>query len=224
MAIAIDTTTTVTPTSSGNFSHTCSGSQRFLAVVVHLRTTNSGDSVSVTYNSVAMTSGVTVDFAASGSKKAWIFYLVAPASGANSVAYSFTGAAESVITAISFTGVDQATGVGNAGTPNTTGSGTSVTSNITTTAANSWVLDAMNEGGNTPFTPAGGQTQQWGTATTLNGMTGYGSTKPVVAAGATSTSWSWTGATSATLINLEIKEGAGGAVTVRLLNLLGVGT
>lgn len=207
MAIAFDAVTTQTPTASGSFNHTCTGSDRGLFVAVHLRTATSGDSVSVTYGGVSMTQGITVDFAASGSKKAWIFYLANPASGSNSVAYTFTGAAESVVTAISFTGVDQANPIGANTGSNTTASGTSLTTNITTLHANSWILDALNEGGQTPFTPGASQTQRWGTATTVNGMTGYGSTKTTTTAGANSTSWTFTGsATTATLISVEIRE------------------
>lgn len=204
MAIALDATTTQTPTASGSFNHTCTGSDLALFVIVHLRTSTSGDSVSVTYNGGPMSTAVSVDFAASGSKKCWIFYLANPATGSHAVAYTFTGAAESVVTAISFTGVNQASPVGGTGS-NTTASATSLTTNITTTAANSWILDAMNEGGSTPFTPGGGQTQRWGAASTPNGMTGYGSTKTTTTAGSNSTSWTINSASSITLINVEIK-------------------
>lgn len=170
-----------------------------------------------------MSTGVSVDFATTGSKKAWIFYQVNPPSGSNTVAYTFTGTAESVVTAISFNGVDQVNPTGGTGS-NTTASGTSLSTNITTVAANSWVLDALNEGGSTPFTPGTSQVQRWGASTTVNGMTGYGSTLPVAAAGATNTSWSFTGsATTATLINMELRAAATVA-TVNFLSLMGAGT
>lgn len=221
MAISIDAITTQTPTATGSFNHTCSGANRGLFVAVHLRTGTSADSVSVTYNSVSMSTGVSVDFALVGFKKSWIFYLANPSTGTNSVAYTFTGAAESVITAISFNGVNQANPISaNTGSNTTTLAG-SLTTNITTLTTNSWVLDAMSEGGSTPFTPGAGQTQKWGAATTINGMTGYGSTMPTTSPGATSTSWTFTGNAGACLINLEIQPSA--SVTP-LLTLMGVGT
>ena len=54
---------------------------------------------------------------------------------------------------------------------------------ITSTAANSWIVDVVGSGNSGSFTPSSGQTERWDIA--ASGMTGATSTKALTAAGAT---------------------------------------
>lgn len=92
--------------SSVTWAHTCAGSDRYLLVGIYCD--SASDQVTgVTYNGVAMTriarfaSGVSI----------YLYGLVAPATGANNIIASFTGAIGADVAAMSFTGVDGASAV-----------------------------------------------------------------------------------------------------------------
>lgn len=104
MAIAFDTSVAQTggAVSSLSWSHTCSGLNRILFVYVSENSTVG--ITSVTYNSVAMTSIGNVN----GSRRMALYYLVAPASGANTVAVTFASASSNIRCAsVSYTGAKQ---------------------------------------------------------------------------------------------------------------------
>lgn len=106
MAIAFDSATAMTgntSVTSKTFSHTCSGSDRILFVISARQTafTITG----ITYNSVAMTQVGTKATSYGNTIELW--YLVAPATGANNVVISVNSACNVTGGAISFTGASQ---------------------------------------------------------------------------------------------------------------------
>lgn len=138
MAIAYDsgTNSTMASGTTVTFSHTCSGTDRILFVGAWSRGT---DVSGVTYNGVSMTAcGTGINIGPDGDRFR-MYYLVAPATGTNSVVVTGnSGAALVAGTSVSYTGASQT------GQPDgyftTTGSGSSYTGTITTTADNSWAV------------------------------------------------------------------------------------
>ena len=125
-----------------SWSHTCTGSNLILFVAALVDTSHTV--TSVTYNGVAMTQIASVD--------AWtrtaLYYLVAPATGTNTVTITASGNNPIYGRATSYTGASQ-TGVPDSFSTNT---GTGTTSlNLTTTvvANNSWLVGCIGNDSNT---------------------------------------------------------------------------
>lgn len=139
MAIALDTSThyqytSYDGTTSYTYSHTCSGTDRILWVGVTTHTTKTVNGV--TYNGVSLTKAVDKTDGAYIS----LWYLIAPATGANNVVISTTsGLGRMNSDCASYTGASQ-TGqpdATNTGGPTTTGSYSQA---LTTVANNSWSI------------------------------------------------------------------------------------
>jgi hypothetical protein len=135
-AIALDTTTDGgnDVASSDSFSHTCTGTDRLLWGSMSKE--SAGTVSSMTYNSVGLTSAVSRTYTAR-SEYATLWYLAAPATGANTFAGNYSASLNGRLVAMSYTGCKQT------GIPDATASAESATSplsvNITTVANNSWV-------------------------------------------------------------------------------------
>jgi hypothetical protein len=116
-----------------NWFHTCSGSDRILWVGVMTSSTRSVSSV--TYNGVALTSLTR----SAGGQPVQLWYLIAPATGTNTISVSI-GAPNSFVytSGASYTGVKQS-GQPDAQNTNSTSS-SSVSTSVTTVADNSWVV------------------------------------------------------------------------------------
>lgn len=154
MAIAVDTTTDGSNTTgtSLTYSHTCTGSN--LILFVGVQADPSSDLISgVTYNSVAMT---LVDKNQRGGSSRWtyLFYLIAPATGAHNVVVSASSSSYIESGAVSYTGAKQS------GQPDATNKSSGTATNLalatTTVADNAWVLEwivttgaSMTAGSNT---------------------------------------------------------------------------
>lgn len=180
MAIAFDTTTQNTGGSgtSLTFSHTNTGSDLWMHVLVRSDGTSSG----ATYAGVAMT------LLAQGNDGTgnWYaeYYLANPASGANNFVVSY-GASRGYIQAFiaSYTGVDSSS-------PEATNSsigvtvGTSASIAVTTITANAWVIGSAGEQG-AGVTSAGSNTAIEGTG--INAARTYRSTLSPIATPASTT-------------------------------------
>lgn len=108
MAIAFDAATSVSGVltgTTGTLSHTCSGSERLLLVAV--QTTSNVDVTGCTYNGVAMTELVSSQNVFSTTWWISVFYIVAPATGANNIVATCASSVNKYISAVSYTGVDQ---------------------------------------------------------------------------------------------------------------------
>lgn len=115
MAIEVDATsdTDIVQSTDATWSHTCSGNDRFLlAATVAKRDNNPGDGIeSVDYGGDALTLLAEETVAGSNTVTLSVWYLVAPAMGANTI--TFLGDASTNTSwacgAISYTGVNQTT-------------------------------------------------------------------------------------------------------------------
>ena len=194
-AVAVDSTG---PNSSGaaapgasslSWSHTVTSSGSNLALVVAVGVgarPDDGLALSVTYNSVAMTSAGLMHADNTDHGFVQMFCLAAPATGTNTVAVSLSGGIGDLVGgSISFTGVNQATPCKNAATAYS--SGTSVSVAVTSTAGD-MVVDAVGTGSGVT---ASTQTLEW--LNNLNHATADANAAQSVAAGAPSVTMGYTG-------------------------------
>lgn len=147
MAIAYDAYSGVNGSgTSATVSHTCSGSNRLLVAGVWL--SSADDLTGVTYNSVSMTQ-IAKKKSGTGSEWLYLYYLLAPDTGANNIVATQSGSTDIRIRATSYTGVLQS-GQPDASTTNdSTSTITTLTTNLTTVADNCWtVLFERNGCGN----------------------------------------------------------------------------
>lgn len=210
MPPAVDSISTTSSSGSGPFtwSHTCAGSDRLLLLfVAHYHSSNTISSAS--YNGVSMTA-VTNGAAVTGSGYLCFittFYLVAPATGSNTVSVTPSGGLfDFGACAISLSDVHQTVPLGTAA--NATGYDTTPTVTVSS-ATGELVVDGlviMNSG---TLTVGAGQTQHWN-APTANAFIRYaGSTE----SGAASTTMSWSNSSSQTwaIVAVPIKPTGGGS-------------
>lgn len=218
MALAIDAVSSAGGSASSfSWAHTCAGSDRVLLLGISWYDTIDTIS-SVTYNSVAMTL-VPSSSKSIGQYTTVLYYLVAPATGSNTVAVTFTNAVfDFGGGAVSFTGADQSTPLGTANTA----SGTSTTPSVAiTSTTGEIVLDTLIITHSGTLTVDGSQTQRWNS--TGGGFTKYaGSTED----GASTTTMSWSNSTSQdwAITGVPVKPVAVAGSSVRQLCLTGVGT
>lgn len=150
----------VITSTSLSWSHTCSGLLRFLVVGFNGDSVGGADDITgVTYNGVAMTLGVKKINATSGDRMLYLYYLIGPASGANTVTISCSSSHNLSGGSVSYTGVKQSAQP-DATITNFSGStATTLTTAIVTSANNSWAV--LLEGGydnNNPPTAGAGLT------------------------------------------------------------------
>ncbi len=175
-----NTTTTLT------WSHTVGiGPDRILVVGVsnHAGTQVTG----VTYGGTPL-APIVSRTGGGNNTRASLFLLVAPPSGAANVVVTLAGPEDVVGGAVSFTGVEQTTPVGDSGTARGTGTLAAVT---VAGAPGEVVVDAVAARGNGMLvTAGGGQSPLWNRSTGTGGtnIIGGGSTEP----GAASVTMSWT--------------------------------
>lgn len=181
MAIAFDATD---PGSQGagstthSWSHTCTGSN--LMLIVSAISDNNVDSITgVTYNSVALTKLASAQI--SGARYVYLWYLIAPATGANTVVVTSSGTEYSGGRSISYTGVKQT------GFPDSqstaTSTGVNITGTTTVVATDCWtVMVNVHDGGGWAPPTAGSGT----TGRQLDSIAGICDSNGTVATGARS--------------------------------------
>ena len=135
--IAFDAASEYTGTDTGQtsltWSHTTAGSDRILIVSAQFYTSDGDDVSGVTYDGVAMTE-IRTDAVASVQHNS-LWYLLAPATGANDIVVTFTGSTNFVGGgAVSLTGVNQSSPI------DTSGSAEDASVELTTTAENTWIF------------------------------------------------------------------------------------
>lgn len=205
LAIAFDAATGFYDAGSSDpvsFSHTCStGDDRLLTVGIGIGSPDAGSIQSVTYNSVGMTVGASI----STNNFNRLYYLVAPATGSNTVAADFDDPKPDIgIGAVSFTGVDQSDPIGATATASFDDA-SSVNRTITTDTANSVIIDCITQNGDNK-TPSviSGQTERWNEGTSSD-RARAGSTR--VAATAQQYTMGWTFSTSSgNITTVEIHQ------------------
>lgn len=154
MAIALDAVTDQAQAtgSTYSFSHTCTGSDRILWVGIFGDTTDT--LTGITYNGVAMTVAQKVGMGF-GDRWIYLYYLVNPATGSNTVSATFSASTAAKAVAVSYTGAKQT------GQPDNSNNWTdlfvsSISHSITTVADNCWmVFIAKTNGAGTPSAGTG---------------------------------------------------------------------
>ena len=152
---AASTGSTSTPGTTLSFSHTTTGSDRILVGLFH---PDSGDAVgTATYNSVSMT--VVGTAGSNADRRCRLLRLAAPATGANTIAFTSDISSNLIGGAVSFTGSD-----GTMGTvvTNTGGgaAGTSTTIDVTS-ATDDIVIAGITLGTSKAYTPGASQTERY---------------------------------------------------------------
>lgn len=207
MAISVDATTVrnMADTESGaiTVSHTTTGSNRYLLVGFLQGSTDYGLTFSSapTYGGASMAEIIN-STNVSANVRVWVYGLVAPATGANNLAFTYSGASagRTVIAVRSFTGVDQSTPIGTA-VAGTAGGGTRTVD--VTSAANELVVDmGLNRSGGT-LTVGAGQTQRVNQASAVGDQVGTSSDE--AGAGTVTMSWTSTGDDEWVLVGIPLK-------------------
>jgi hypothetical protein len=178
---AVSTSAAVDGGMSVTWAHTCAGANR--ALMVTIQTTSGYGTVSgVTYAGAALTP--MIQSYAFGGVRTDVWTRLAPATGANNIVVTFSGAAYARAGAISATGVDQTTSY--LVSP-VTATGTSAAPTATATMPQGALAfqTVHCPGGAAVFTGFGaGQTQTWNHSDTSQNARGAASYKAVAAAGA----------------------------------------
>ena len=136
-----------------------------------------------------------------------LWYLTNPPSGKINIVVTMSGAANVVVGAYSFFGVDQTTPIAE-GNKKNSASGTNISTMFSTTYSNSWVVDSIAVGNNpASFTPNSGQTNQW--ALSSGGTVSGGSSYQIVSStSSTTTGWSWATSQTNAITSVEIRSSA----------------
>lgn len=194
------------PTSPLTWSHTCTGTNQLLVVGVAMGHGSGTPTVTATYNSVSMTQVGTVQSDQSTTGDAWLFALVNPTTGTNTVSVSWSGggAADAIEAgSISFINVEQSS-VANAVTNVTTLSSTGQQANPSidvTSATKNMVVDILVMGGS--ITSSADQ-QRW--LKNVNSTTAGGNGAQATQAGASTVTMNYTaGAESWGMIGANIQ-------------------
>jgi hypothetical protein len=122
--------------------HTCTGTNRILFTFVHSRDFSSDQVTGITYAGVAMTK---INEVEQGTQQGVLYYLINPASGANNIIVTMSGAANGIQAAsASYTGV-ATSGIPDASDTTTQSSGATIVCTVTTVLDNCWgVMGAWN--------------------------------------------------------------------------------
>lgn len=177
----------------GNISvaHVCTGSN---LVLVGLNTNYDDGLVTVSnmqYNAVALTARITNDVGGSQNVLIDVRYLANPATGSNTfqINYSSANANSRVGGCISLTGCSTSSPVDSSVT-NNGAAGTNETATLTTTKANSMILEIGGEVSTSLPTVSGSETQRWGiNQSSAGNIGGVASTRPTTAAGNYTNTW-----------------------------------
>lgn len=208
---------------SFSWSHTCTGSDRYLVVAI-MSYNQQGTITAPTYNGVSMTLIQSTNIP-TNVNNFWMYGLVAPDTGTNTISFSFS-ISNSFVSAVatSYTGVDQTTPIDVSVIQNLTPSTTSAyVPSITTTVDNTWVVGSFRAEQSSTFSLSTGTLRDGAAGI---GMYNYDSNAAISPAGVWSTTFTRNNATdrfSGVLAALRPAGGGGGAPTPTLM-MMGVGT
>lgn len=139
------------------WSHTCTGSNRilFVGVVGDVITGGVDDVSSITYNGAGMTLAAKRTVEGSSNRFIYLYYLIAPATGSNSVSVDFSSSHFILAGAISYTGAKQSAQPDATANSNAGSNVTSWATSVTVVANNSWAI-VVEQGFNSSNLPAAG--------------------------------------------------------------------
>lgn len=202
------------------WSHTTTGSDRILIVFHHLASAAGDIGTGCTYNSVAMTLIDKHQNTANGVGYTYLYYLVAPTTGANSVVCSTSAAAAQEGASMSYTGASQT------GQPDSfanSASGAQVTTFTTTTtvvASNTWLVGVFADNA---FASSAGTGTVRRTAASVGLQSGGFDSGGTVGTGSQSLQATTATATDWVGVIASIAEAGGGGATRRNRTLMGAG-
>lgn len=128
-------------------SHTCTGTNRILMVGLWVSENTTDVVTGVTYAGVSMTRVDSQLLASGGNGYTYLYYLVAPATGANNIVASLSASKTGVLHAVSYTEAAQS-GQMDSSAKSTGGPGASTKTFTTTTVAdNCWIVMACRYDG-----------------------------------------------------------------------------
>jgi len=141
MAIAFDAQGSGNATgTSDSWNHTCTGSNRCLVVAAIVDTSRT--ITSVTYNGVGMTQAITKPWNPNTTQNIYLFYLIAPATGTNTITVNASASCNIFGVSASYTGVSQSftpdTGFYSGNDP-----AGNYTATVNVTTANSWLVESV---------------------------------------------------------------------------------
>lgn len=216
MAVAFDLATTNDPgnSASESYSHTCTGSERFIAVVITMDN-NTTTGTAVTYGGFPLHLARRRADASLSSVEIWV--LANPPSGSNTVAITLSGSVNHGSTALSLTGVHQTRPIGT--TTDSIGNATTQTTTIGTRVDNSWVIAGLNfnNTGGTPSVTGTNQTQRSNFVAAF-ALVHATSTQTATSAAGYTSSWS-TGAVSSTYVQVLVEVMASTGPSTKLNTL-----
>lgn len=188
----------VLPGSSITFSHTCSGSDRIL--IVGIIANNADVITGVTYNGVAMTLARKSAFT---GPTMYLYYLLAPATGANNIVVSASSGGEYIrATAVSYTGVQQS------GQPDATAennvSAASITTTLTQVVAKAWQVGVVQGAHDGTVTAGAGIGAIRGTVS--GGYNSIGDSNAPTNAGSRSMTWNQGGSAGMNALQLSLVD------------------
>lgn len=221
-AIAFDAATQggTTTGTSHTFSHTTSGSNRILFVQAHSTT----DVITgCTYNGSAMTLVDKLDSGFGGV--GYLFYLIAPATGANNVVCSASASEALYANAVSYTGAKQSAQPDATNKANDNDGDGAYALAVTTIADNAWTVLAFNNGASAAGNAAAGSTLR-ATNGSWGGFRLFDSGGAVTPAGSYTMNVDGLGVSSiiyGVMASFSPDTGGGGGATPCTLGLLGVG-
>lgn len=176
-----------TAQSTYSWSHTCTGSNRYLTVGISMLSVGGASVSSITYNSVAL-SLIKAQASAVGAIRSELWGLVAPTTGSNTIVVTLSASLDSAAGAVSYTGVEQTTPYEAANSATATNVGAAdATVNVTTVADNDWTFDNVATD-DTAITVGAGQTSRSNVTGTL-GSGAMSSEGPKTPAGSVTMSW-----------------------------------
>lgn len=201
MAVAFDAASGFNSNAgSGSYAHTCTGLN--LGLLVGVVCTIADDVSGVTYNGVAMTLVAKIPLVAdaAGWVEIYLFYLGAPATGANNVAVTVTGGSTWGSRAASYTGVQQASlTTVDASNTATASAVTVITPTVTPILDNCWAIAWFRD--DQANLVAGAGTTMRGVA---NSVAFGDSNAPIHPAALTSLQATWAGAGKAAAIIISL--------------------
>lgn len=176
-----------TAQSTYSWSHTCTGSNRYLTVGISMLSVAGSSVLSITYNSVVL-SLIKAQSSAAGAVRSELWGLVAPATGSNTIAVTLSTGLDSIGGADSYTSVEQTTPYEAANSATATNVGAAdATVDVITVADNNWVIDNVATD-DTAITVGAGQTSRNNVTGTL-GSGAMSTEGPKTPAGTVTMSW-----------------------------------
>ena len=176
-----------TAQSSYSWSHTCTGSNRYLIVGISMLSIAGSSVSSITYNNVSMTFLGAVS-SVTGAVRVELWGLIAPATGSNTIVVTLSTGLDSVGGAASYTSVNQSSATESFNSASATNVGAAdATVDITTIADNDMIVDCVSTT-DAAITVGAGQTSRWNVSGALG--SGAGSQEGVkTPAGVVTMSW-----------------------------------